>query len=198
MNYNKIFLILFSVALFVLTACATKPVCKNSCEGKHYKSTFYFEPSKTDLDLETREEIKQLAQNMGCGRFRVRLEGHADISGSSDENMVLGDRRTQAVKDFIISLGIPEDRIEIVSFGEDRPADKNYTPQAYSKNRRVEVVFIQGEGTETSYSSPNDIYVYDGKVKETYQHAINALKAQQLLEAAQKSKLNSATPEDTK
>lgn len=190
MNYNKKFYVIFLISLFALTACASKPVCKASCGGKHYKSTFYFGPSEVALDLETKEEIKQLAQNMGCERFRVRLEGHTDISGSSHKNKVLGKRRTQAVKDFIISLGIPEENIEIISFGEDRPAENNYTPQAYSKNRRVEVVFIQEGGHEMSYSSPNDIYVYDGKMRETYQYSINALKAQKLLETAQKAKLN--------
>lgn len=198
MNYNKKFYVIFLISLFALTACASKPVCKKSCGGKHYKSTFYFEPSEVALDLQTKEEIKQLAQNMGCERFRVRLEGHTDISGSSRKNRVLGQQRTQAVKDFIMSLGISEENIEIISFGEDRPADKGYTPQAYSKNRRVEVIFMQDGGEEVSYSSPDDIYVYSGKVKETYRYSINALKARKLLEAAQKAKLNPTVQEGVK
>jgi hypothetical protein len=185
----------FGIMVF-LAGCATKHVCKNPCEGKQYKSTFYFEPSETDLDLETKEEIKQLAQNMGCGKFRVRLEGHTDISGNVEKNMLLGEQRTQAVKDFIVSLGIPQEDIEVLSYGQTQPADPDYTPQAYSKNRRVEVIFIFNGDRETSYSSPDDIYTYDNKVKETYIHPENALKAQQLLKMAQQAKLNQMNEKD--
>ena len=194
--FQKASLILSFGIMFFLVGCATKHVCKNPCEGKQYKSTFYFEPSDTDLDLETKEEIKQLAQNMGCGKFRVRLEGHTDISGNVEKNMLLGEQRTQAVKDFIVSLGIPQEDIEVLSYGQTQPADPDYTPQAYSKNRRVEVIFIFNGGRETSYSSPDDIYAYDNKIKESYVHPENALKAQQLLKMAQQAKLNQMNEKD--
>lgn len=175
------------LALFTLTGCATKQVCQNTCEGKQYKSTFYFEYGKADLDLETKEEIKQLAQNMGCEGFRVRLEGHADISGVPSKNMTLGMFRTLVVREFILSLGVPEDKIDVVSYGDTRPAEDDYTPEAYSKNRRVEVIFIYDGGQEVSYSSPNDIYNYDDKVQSHYATRQSALKAKTLLEASQKA-----------
>lgn len=177
----------FLIALLFLTGCATKRVCKNTCEGKQYKSTFYFENVSSELDLETKEEIKQLAQNMGCAGFRVRLEGHADISGFPKKNQTLGEQRTQAVKDFILSLGVPADKIDVISYGDTQPAEKGYTPEAYSKNRRVEVVFIYDGGQEVSYSSPDDIYNYDDKVQSDYAHPRTALRAKQLMEAAQKA-----------
>jgi hypothetical protein len=133
---------------------------------------------------------------MGCGKFRVRLEGHTDISGNVEKNMLLGEQRTQAVKDFIVSLGIPQEDIEVLSYGQTQPADPDYTPQAYSKNRRVEVIFIFNGDRETSYSSPDDIYTYDNKVKEAYIHPENALKAQQLLKMAQQAKLNQMNEKD--
>lgn len=194
---NKI-LFIIGCAVFIWAGCAHKPVCKNTCDGKQYKSTFYFKPSSADLDLETKEEIKQLAQNMGCEGFRVRLEGHTDISGTTKQNQLLGEKRNQAVKNFIISLGVPEEKIDVISYGETQPADKDYTPQAYSKNRRVEVVFIYDGGTEYSYSSPSDIYVYDGKMQNSYIHSLNALQARQLLEAAHKAKGNQSSPAGVK
>ena len=178
--------------------CASNPVCKNTCDGKQYKSTFYFQPGKTDLDLETKEEIKQLAQNMGCEGFRVRLEGHTDITGNKKQNMILGEQRTQAVKQFILSLGIPDEKIDVISYGQTQPADKNYTPQAYSKNRRVEVVFLYDGNKEYSYSSPDDIYNYYDKVQEHFKNPYSALEAQQLIKAAQKAKLNQAKKEAMK
>jgi len=187
-NSKAVFVIsVFLIALFALTGCATKRVCKNTCEGKQYKSTFYFENARADLDLETKEEIKQLAQNMGCAGFRVRLEGHADISGFTAKNMSLGEQRTQAVKDFILSLGVPADKIDVISYGDTHPAEDNYTPEAYSKNRRVEVVFIYDGGQEATYSSPDDIYNYDEKLQSDYANPRTALKAKQLLEAVQKA-----------
>lgn len=190
MNNNNVATLVLAcifTALFTLTGCVTKRVCKNTCEGKQYKSTFYFENAKADLDLETKEEIKQLAQNMGCGGFRVRLEGHADISGFTAKNMSLGEQRTQAVKDFILSLGVPADKIDVISYGDTHPAEDDYTPEAYSKNRRVEVVFIYDGGQEVTYSSPDDIYVYDDKVQDDYADPRTAVRAKKLLEAAQKA-----------
>lgn len=186
---KKLSLVLFGAVFLVLTGCAHKRVCKNTCENKQYKSTFYFETAKSDLDLETKEEIKQLAQNMGCEGFRVRLEGHADISGETKHNERLGEQRTQAVKNFILSLGIPEDKIDVISYGETHPAAEGYTPQAYSKNRRVEVVFIYDGNKEVSYSSPDDIYEYYDKMEDNYATPKTALRAQQLIEAAEKAKL---------
>lgn len=190
MSNKQWILSLFCITVLSLAGCATKHTCKNTCEGKQYKSTFYFETAKADLDLETKEEIKQLAQNMGCEGFRVRLEGHTDISGETKTNERLGEKRNKAVKDFILSLGIPEDKIDVVSYGETQPAEEGYTPQAYSKNRRVEVIFIYDGGKEYSYSSPEDIYEYYDKVQNNYSDRNTAIRAQQLIDAAQKAKLN--------
>lgn len=192
MNNNNVATLVLAcifTALFTLAGCVTKRVCKNTCEGKQYKSTFYFEYGKADLDLETKEEIKQLAQNMGCEGFRVRLEGHADISGVPSKNMTLGMFRTLVVREFILSLGVPEDKIDVISYGDTHPAEDDYTPEAYSKNRRVEVVFIYDGGQEVSYSSPDDIYVYDDKVQDDYADPRTAVRAQKLMDAAQKAKL---------
>lgn len=195
MSNKQLFLSLSCALIFTLSGCVAKHTCKNTCAGKQYKSTFYFETAKADLDLETKEEIKQLAQNMGCEGFRVRLEGHADISGETNNNERLGEKRNKAVKDFILSLGIPEDKIDVISYGQTQPAEEGYTPQAYSKNRRVEVIFIYDGGKEYSYSSPEDIYEYYDKVQDSFDNPKTAIRAQQLIDAAQKAKLKQSAKE---
>jgi peptidoglycan-associated lipoprotein len=66
------------------------------------------------------------------------VEGHADERGSKEYNMALGDRRAQSVKSAMIDAGIAADRIETVSFGEDKPAQVGHNESAWSMNRRVE------------------------------------------------------------
>jgi peptidoglycan-associated lipoprotein len=68
----------------------------------------------------------------------VVVEGHADERGSKEYNMALGDRRAQSVKSAMVDAGVAADRIETVSFGEDKPAEMGHNESAWSMNRRVE------------------------------------------------------------
>ena len=75
---------------------------------------------------------------------RIRIAGHADERGSIEYNMALGQRRAQAAKDFLVGFGIAANRIEIVSFGEDRPLVRASNEQAWAQNRRDEFTIIAG------------------------------------------------------
>ncbi len=70
----------------------------------------------------------------------VSVQGHCDERGSEEYNRGLGERRAIAVKDYMIQLGIPENRLRTISYGEERPAMPGKTPQALQKNRRAELV----------------------------------------------------------
>jgi len=69
-----------------------------------------------------------------------RVEGHCDERGSDEYNLALGDRRARAVLDYLITLGVPEERLEAVSYGKERPADPGHGEDAWAKNRRGEFV----------------------------------------------------------
>ncbi|MBK1704060.1 peptidoglycan-associated lipoprotein Pal [Halochromatium glycolicum] len=71
----------------------------------------------------------------------VTLEGHSDERGTREYNLALGDRRSDAVKRFLMAEGVPEERIRTLSYGEERPADPGRTERAWSENRRVELVY---------------------------------------------------------
>ncbi len=70
----------------------------------------------------------------------VLIEGHCDERGTAEYNLALGDRRATAVKNYIVSLGIPAASLSTVSFGEERPLDPGHSEDAWSKNRRAHFV----------------------------------------------------------
>jgi peptidoglycan-associated lipoprotein len=74
---------------------------------------------------------------------RVLLEGHADERGTRDYNLALGERRANAAKNYLASLGVDPSRIEVISYGKERPAELGSNEEAYAKNRRAVTVVIQ-------------------------------------------------------
>ena len=73
---------------------------------------------------------------------RVTLEGHADERGTRDYNIALGERRANAAKNYLASLGVDPSRISVISYGKERPAELGSTEEAYAKNRRAVTVVI--------------------------------------------------------
>ena len=71
----------------------------------------------------------------------ITIEGHADERGTAEYNLALGNRRATAARDYLISLGIPADRLRTVSYGKEFPFDPLHSEAAWSKNRRVELVY---------------------------------------------------------
>jgi len=71
---------------------------------------------------------------------RVQIEGHCDERGSDEYNLVLGEKRARATKAYLVSLGIDDRRIDVISFGEERPLDPASNENAWAKNRRAEFV----------------------------------------------------------
>lgn len=75
------------------------------------------------------------------GNVSVRLEGHADERGSREYNIALGDRRAQSVRRILLFQGASSDQIDTISYGEEQPAQLGHDEAAWSKNRRVELVY---------------------------------------------------------
>jgi peptidoglycan-associated lipoprotein len=70
----------------------------------------------------------------------ITIEGHADERGTAEYNLALGERRAMAARAYLVSLGIPADRLKIVSYGKEFPFDPSHTEAAWSKNRRAHFV----------------------------------------------------------
>ena len=75
--------------------------------------------------------------------YNVLIEGHCDERGTEQYNLALGDRRANAAKDYLATLGITAGRIRTVSYGEERPFDDGHDDSAWAKNRRAHIVLVQ-------------------------------------------------------
>ena len=102
----------------------------------------YFDFDKSEIRPDMLEMLKAhaqfLVQNPGV---KVRLEGHADERGTREYNIGLGDRRAQAVRRVLLFQGVESAQLQPVSYGEERPAADGHDDSAWSKNRRVEMVY---------------------------------------------------------
>jgi len=70
----------------------------------------------------------------------ITIEGHADERGTAEYNLALGERRALAARNYLVSLGIPADRLRTVSYGKEFPFDPARTEEAFAKNRRAHFV----------------------------------------------------------
>ena len=77
---------------------------------------------------------------------RLSIEGHCDERGTNEYNLALGDRRAKAVKDYLVSLGVASDRINVISYGEERPLCNEQTEVCWAKNRRAHFVVLTKVG----------------------------------------------------
>jgi peptidoglycan-associated lipoprotein len=77
---------------------------------------------------------------------RLSIEGHCDERGTNEYNLALGDRRAKAVKDYLVSLGVASGRIDIISYGEERPICTEQTDVCWAKNRRAHFVILTKVG----------------------------------------------------
>lgn len=73
---------------------------------------------------------------------KIRIEGHCDERGTVEYNLALGEKRASAAKDYLVKLGISPPRIELISYGKERPLDLNSNEGAWAKNRRDDFKII--------------------------------------------------------
>ncbi|MFK7866078.1 MAG: OmpA family protein, partial [Alphaproteobacteria bacterium] len=74
----------------------------------------------------------------------VRIEGHADERGTREYNLALGERRANAVREYLMSQGVSGGRIATISYGKERPAAVGTSEEAYAQNRRSVTVLVSG------------------------------------------------------
>ncbi|MGE0660034.1 MAG: peptidoglycan-associated lipoprotein Pal [Reyranellaceae bacterium] len=97
----------------------------------------FFEYDSFQLTPEARQTLtRQAAWLKQYSNWRITVEGHADERGTREYNLALGERRASSVRAFLISQGIPANRVATISYGKERPAVAGSTEQAYAQNRR--------------------------------------------------------------
>ncbi len=98
----------------------------------------YFAYDSASVNPEEASKCEQVANHLRKGKGRgVIVEGHADERGSRDYNLTLGERRSLAVRDYLISLGVDPSAIQTKSYGEEQPEDMGHDESAWRKNRRA-------------------------------------------------------------
>lgn len=101
---------------------------------------FYFDFDRSELRPEVQAELDKYINILRNGSQSLRLEGHADERGTTEYNLALGERRANSIANYLVVNGVARNRIETVSYGEERPAATGHDESAHAQNRRVEVI----------------------------------------------------------
>ena len=102
-------------------------------------TVFYFDFDSSTLTAAAQAALDAHIALLKTNDRSVRLEGHTDERGTRDYNMALGERRANAVRDYMVVNGVASYRIETVSYGEERPVAYGSGEANWSQNRRVEL-----------------------------------------------------------
>jgi peptidoglycan-associated lipoprotein len=99
----------------------------------------FFEFDQYTLSTEARRTLADNADYLKENpQIKVLIEGHCDERGSDEYNLALGEKRAQAVKNYLVSLGVEPGRLSVISYGEELPLDPGRGEEAWSRNRRAE------------------------------------------------------------
>lgn len=98
----------------------------------------YFDYDRFSIRNDAITVLKENAQTLAAGlsNKEIVIEGHCDQRGTESYNMVLGKRRANAVKDFLVHLGVPDENIQVVSYGKEKPFCTDQNEQCWKENRR--------------------------------------------------------------
>lgn len=108
---------------------------------KGHLYTIYFDYDKYTVRESDMDFLTKNAKWLGINPdIKVRIEGHADERGETDYNLALGDKRARSIRKYLEDMGIGVSRLEVVSYGEEKPAVNGQGEEAWAKNRRAEFV----------------------------------------------------------
>lgn len=107
------------------------------------QDTIYFDTDRFNIDAT--DQAALAAQAAWLGRYpakRITIEGHADERGTREYNLALGERRANAAKNYLVSLGIDAGRITTVSHGKEKPVALGSDEASWAQNRRAVTITI--------------------------------------------------------
>ena len=101
----------------------------------------FFGYDSANLDEAARAALDRNARLLReSGNWRITVEGHCDERGTVEYNLALGERRARVVRDWLLDAGIAAGRVEMVSYGKERPFDEGHDESAWVNNRRAQFV----------------------------------------------------------
>ncbi len=126
-----------------------KPVAPSVGSQSHFeqevggRTIVYFDTDRFNIDSSDAATLSEQAQYLQrYQNVNVTIEGHCDERGTRDYNLALGERRANAAKNYLVSLGINAARIRTVSYGKERPVALGSSEDAWSQNRRAVTMVI--------------------------------------------------------
>jgi len=169
---NRLAIIAVAASALALTACAKKPPAElppapeqNTNQGPsaslppsgltpgtqaHFqqvmagRDVIYFDTDKYDIDSDDAAALRQQAQYLlQYGSVNATVEGHADERGTREYNLALGERRANAARNYLVSLGVPATRLTTISYGKERPVALGSDEASWARNRRAVTVILQ-------------------------------------------------------
>ena len=154
MNLRKVLFVV--LAGVILSACATQKK-SGMMQGDVYtgndtveylatgvRDRVFFATNKSTLTTASRDTLRKQAAWMRKKKdLTFTIEGHADERGTREYNLALGERRANAVKDYLMTYGISGNRISVISYGKERPVNSGSTPLAWSQHRRSVTVKVK-------------------------------------------------------
>lgn len=118
---------------------AAKVATQNPETASEFK-TVYFDFNKYDIRGDQKEVANQIAESLkSMPAVQIQIQGNTDDRGSTEYNMALGQKRAQALKNYLIANGV-QNTLETISYGKERPAVPGNDEESWSKNRRDDVV----------------------------------------------------------
>ncbi len=107
------------------------------------QNVIYFDTDRFNIDSADAAALQTQVQYLSqFANVNVTIQGHTDERGTREYNLALGERRAIAAKNYMVSLGVPASRINVVSFGKERPVALGSDEQAWAQNRRAVTVVI--------------------------------------------------------
>ena len=104
--------------------------------------TIYFDYDSAQISTEGQSALNAHAEYLSLHPDRViTIEGHTDERGTREYNLALGERRAQAVADFLMASGVPAQQMQVTSYGEEKPVALDHNESAWQLNRRVELIY---------------------------------------------------------
>lgn len=116
-------------------------VVNDELKRRGFSADVYFDYDESSLSDDTRNKLARNSDLLKSKpQFSVTIEGHADSRGTNEYNLALGERRANAVKEYITSLGVAAERLRTISYGEERPVCTEDVESCWSQNRRAHMV----------------------------------------------------------
>ncbi len=118
-------------------------VATQNPESSLFLNTVYFDFNKYDIRGDQKDIANQMAESLKTyPTVEIQIQGNTDDRGSTEYNMALGQKRAQSLKNYLIANGA-QNSIETISYGKERPATQGNNEEAWSKNRRDDVVKLK-------------------------------------------------------